>query len=124
MKTMILMLALATAGLAEVAAKVPFPFEVRGEKFEAGRYTVTPVYQTMRTSWVVRNMETQRAVMVLRQAEGKPMGSGNGAMRFRCTAEGRCALVEFWNPGEVRNVLATPEWVTETAANRMVALGR
>lgn len=123
MKTTILMLMLATAGFAEVAAKVPFPFEVRGEKLEAGRYSVTPAYSTTQTSWVVRNVETQRAVMVLRQAEGKPVAGEKGAMRFRCTAAGRCALVEFWHPGQARHLLATPQWATETA-DRLVALSR
>lgn len=124
MKTTILMLMLATAGFAEMAAKVPFPFEVGGVKFPGGQYALKTVYNTQETSWVVRNTETNQAVLVLRQAQGKPMAGESGAIRFLCTEAGRCALTEFWQPGQPRNVLATPKWAKEPATDRLVALGR
>jgi len=124
MKTTILMLVLATAGFAEVAAKVPFPFEVAGVKFPEGKYTFKPISSSFGTSWVLRNGETNQAVVVVRQAQGDPRSGDQGAIRFRCTNAGRCALTEFWQPGQLRNVLATPQWAKEQGTDRLVALGR
>lgn len=124
MKATILMLMLATAGLAEVTAKVPFPFEAAGVKLPEGKYSLRPVHSTQETSWVLRNVETQRSVMMLRQATDEGRTQQQGAMRFRCTEAGRCALVEFWQPGQARNVLNTPKWATEAPSAVTVALGR
>jgi hypothetical protein len=124
MKTTILMLMLATAGFAEVAAKVPFPFEAAGVKLPGGAYALREVSGTNGVSWVLRNQATMQSVMVIRLAQGDARKEGQGAIRFRCTDAGRCALTEFWRPGEPRNVLNTPQWVKEQGSDRLVALGR
>ena len=124
MKTTILMLLLATAGFAEVAAKVPFPFEAGGVKFPGGQYALTTVSATQSSAWLLRNTGTGQGAIVIRRTQGNARAGEGGTIRFRCTDAGRCALVEFWQPGQLRNVLTTPGWVNETASDRLVALGR
>ncbi len=124
MKTTILLLMLATAGFAQVAAKVPFPFEAGGVKFPEGKYALSAISATHGTSWLLRNAETMQSVMVIRQAQADARKGDQGAIRFRCTDAGRCALAEFWQPGQLRTVLATPKWAKEQGSDRLVALGR
>jgi hypothetical protein len=124
MKTTILMLMLATAGFAQVVAKVPFPFEAGGVKFGEGKYAVSALTAAHGSAWVVRNQETREAAIVYRLAQDDAKTDGKGGIRFRCTGSGRCALTEFWQPGQARNVLMMPKWAREAETDRLVALGR
>ncbi len=64
-----------------ITAKVPFPFEVRGEKMPAGTYEVVRADGT--TYLTMREMKTGRGTLVILGGEKGNAGADGNALGFR-----------------------------------------
>ena len=94
--------ALALTGVASMASAqqmksdIPFPFRVSGTLMPAGSYQISETNNSGRPIFYVRNMDTNRPVMLLpEQNIGTLRGSTDTKLVFRCGASG-CALAQIW----------------------------
>jgi hypothetical protein len=111
-KMMMAAAALVLAGVASaqtLTAEIPFAFRAGGATMAAGKYRISATGQITPKTITLRNMHSERSILVNPMAPLYTKGDSGGArVVFQCNG-GDCRLAEIWSGGSSAYRFATPK---------------